>query len=456
MTLKVRKYDWQNILSYLTLLFLLIFSVLFYQERTIHTDNAFQHFLMLKEGFPQIMVHRYGMILIKLPPYVALLFGSSIPASLMVFSISYILLYSLIYLLNYKVLKNKVFAILVPVFFTTMMAYDFYWCASEQITGIAVMLLLIATIKPNGNKKSFWKIGLGIIILVNIFHPLIILPTIFFIQYLAIEHNKKEYLIWLVFIGIAILIKSIFFTSAYDSERISNFIHNIFTILPSFWKIESLRKFFSMSASYYPFFYFFLISSIGLLIKSGSYLKLALWLFWMLLHLLIISINEPVINFEYYAESNFLIFGVYAAFPFLMEATKLKHNNFVFILLFLCFSTSLFRIYRFHVPFTNRVEYLQNLVNGASHSKSYLDWDETDQTTLVTEWAVPFETALLSSYSQDQIHKTIYIPREPRRFIENLSNSDEFISVFRVINLEELNNRWINLPFEPYQPLTTE
>jgi hypothetical protein len=173
----------------------------------------------------------------------------------------------------------------------------------------------------------------------------------------------------------------------------------------------------------------------------------------MFIHLLIISINEPTINFPYYAESNFLIFGVYAALPFLMEIRKYKFERLAFILLFLCFSTSLVRIYHFHKPFSDRVKYLNELVVKMDSSKAYLNWEDANQEILITEWAVPFETALLSSFTDKKISKTIYIPRDPKKFINELSNKDEFISVFKIIKLNELNNKWINIPFESYQEL---
>lgn len=444
---------WQIILSYATLFILFVFSIIFYRERTIHTDNAFQHFLMIKEGFPQIMEHRYGAIFIKSPTYLALLLGASIPTSLLVFSTSYILMYGTCFYLLLHRINNEIFALLIPVFLTTMFAYDFYWCASEQITGIVMMLLLFGTIKPNFKTRHYWFFGLGLIVLINFFHPLIILPASFLIIYLTIEQKRKYFLIWFLFIGIGLVFKNLIFTAPYDAERISTFYQSISENFAIFWKIQSFQDFFVLCRTQYPFFYIFTFSSLALLIYSKSFIKLAFWLSWMFAHLLIISINEPIIHVPFYAESNFLIFGIYAVLPFFFEAKRYHLNKGLLLLLFICFSTSIVRIYNFHIPFTKRVEYLSGIVNNMSSSKAYLNWEDCDQDILITEWAVPFETALLSAFANKAIQKTIYVPRDPKKFIDRLEKENEFISVFGTINLNELNNKWIQFSYEPYQKL---
>ena len=445
---------WFVRIGYLVLLIFLILSIVFFKERVIHTDNAFQHFLMLKFGFPQIMENRYGMYLLKLPSYIFLYLGASIKTSIIIFSMSYILLYSLAYFILVRFAKNEVFALLIVLCLTAMMSHDFYWCASEQITGYVMTLLLFGMLNPSSVKKYWWVFGLGIIALTNFFHPLLILLCGFLLSYLILEHKQLKNLKYYFILGFVVLsqfIKKLWFTGPYDTNRIEKFSANIQEYLFSFWEIPSFKEFFQIAWHHYYFFYILLAISTALLIRSKSFLKLLLLFTGIFLHLLIITLNEPSLSVGYYSESNFLVFGIYTSIPMLFELWKLKKENLLLFFLVIIFSMSVIRIYNYHKKYSPRMAYIESLVHHMDHPKSYLSWDETEQKLLTMEWAMPFESALISGLHSKQINKTLFIYKDSIKQSEVLSDPNIFLNIFKHDSLSDFHQRWINLPIEVYQ-----
>jgi hypothetical protein len=412
---------------------------------------------MLKEGFPQIMEHRYGMYLVKFPSYIFLLLGASIKTSIIVYSASFYFLYGLIFFLLHRIARNEVFAMLVVMYLTVMMAQDFYWCASEQITGYAFVLLVFGFVNPKRMERYWWLLGLTILIPFNFFHPLLLLPTALLCGYLILEHGQLKnwkYYSLIGFLIAGVFIKRFFFTDAYDSERISNFQQTIETYQARFWEIPSFVGFFKLAWHHYYLFYFLLAIGVFLLLRTKSYLKLSVWILGMLLHLVIVSFNEHGIYVRYYSEANFLVFGIYLALPLLFYFVRREKYDLLRYILLIVFGLSLVKIYNSHKPFTERVNYLQQLVNQAESGKSYISWEEVDQRILIMEWAVPFESALLSADGTSEVKSTIYVSKELEDDKDAFHASDLFLNVFSHYIISEMYPRWINLPEGSYERIS--
>ena len=63
---------WMKYLGYFVLGALLIFSIVFYQERTLFVDVAFQTVKMITEGGWQIQVYRFGSGIVHALPLAAI------------------------------------------------------------------------------------------------------------------------------------------------------------------------------------------------------------------------------------------------------------------------------------------------------------------------------------------------------------------------------------------------
>jgi hypothetical protein len=167
-------------------------------------------------------------------------------------------------------------------------------------------------------------------------------------------------------------------------------------------------------------------------------------------HLLLISYNEPELQFEFYAEANFLVFGVYSILPTLYELHKMQKERWLFAILLLCFSMGIFRIYNFHSPYTERIQYLESLVEEMEHNKEYIEWESCEKEVLSMEWAVPYETALLSALHNEKISKTIFVKRDALKDPQGLQKTNAFLNVFKIIHTDSFYQRWVEIPEEYY------
>ncbi|MEL6926968.1 MAG: hypothetical protein AAFO94_23215, partial [Bacteroidota bacterium] len=84
---------WIARLGYAVLLALLLLSIVFYLERSLFTDVAFQTFHLIRTETPKAQVYRFGAILMHLLPWLAIQLSLPLKWVLLFFSISWPLFY---------------------------------------------------------------------------------------------------------------------------------------------------------------------------------------------------------------------------------------------------------------------------------------------------------------------------------------------------------------------------
>lgn len=166
---------WPRILGYLTLLLLCVFSQLFYRERMLFADLPFQSFLLLNSGTYQIMVNRFGVVIVQTLPLIALKLGAGLELFLRLYSLAFPLFFLFVYWLMVRVLRHEWMG-LVLVAVCTLIVYDsFYWAVSEQRQGLAVVLLYFAFLQRFAGlrKPLVLLIALAGIPVIVFYHPLL-------------------------------------------------------------------------------------------------------------------------------------------------------------------------------------------------------------------------------------------------------------------------------------------
>ena len=180
------------LLGYAALLGLLFFSILFYQERTLFTDIAFQTFLIINNGGFQVMVNRFGAALAQILPVLAFHLKAPLWSILLCYSISFPLLFLFFYWLIVRVLGNLHLGWAL-VFLFTLIVYDgFYWPSSEQQQGLAFLLVFFAFVLRFPDLRQWWQMLLAVVGVTTIvfYHPLVFIPFIFLWGYFG--GLKKE------------------------------------------------------------------------------------------------------------------------------------------------------------------------------------------------------------------------------------------------------------------------
>ena len=182
-----------RILGYLVMGCLLLFSVLFYRERAWLLDVAYQTFLMINEGTVQVMVYRFGAAIVQSLPLLGIKLGAPLWMISLLYSVSFTLFFLLIYHLIVKSCKNDHLGLVLVLVFTLLVHDSFYWTTSEQIQGLAVLLLFYAYLLKDADANGFlhwFLLTVGIIALAY-YHPLIFIPFYFLWAFWALSPDKR-------------------------------------------------------------------------------------------------------------------------------------------------------------------------------------------------------------------------------------------------------------------------
>ena len=107
-------------MGYTFWLVLLVFSIGFYEERAIFIDGAFQLFEVLNYGSLQVYAYRFTSVLTQAVPLLISKLGLPLSWSLISYSVSFIILYGIIYHLIVHYLKNDLLGWAMIFFFSLL------------------------------------------------------------------------------------------------------------------------------------------------------------------------------------------------------------------------------------------------------------------------------------------------------------------------------------------------
>ena len=173
----------RSYLGHSLFIFLGIFSLYFWQERTLILDAAFQSYLFISTGHPAIMVERFGAGLTHLLPLLGVYLGLKLKYVLILYSLSIVLFHYILLLINQLALKNNAISVAIVLFNLFLIGDSFFWMQNELLQGMSLMFLMWSFfIKKQDIHIFSWMdyiVGFGLIATVMYYHPLIIFPLSF-------------------------------------------------------------------------------------------------------------------------------------------------------------------------------------------------------------------------------------------------------------------------------------
>ena len=269
-----------TIIGHIVFITLLLFAIIYDKERTFIVDNSYMLHYIINCKNCAISFDRYSMAFANLLPLMLVWTDAPLNMVILGYSISFILLGYIIFILVVHVMKNKVAGIVITS--VVLVEYHiFFFAVSETVQMIYFCALLIAWlhIGPKQDKLSniFYHITLiGITFLCVNIHPSAIFPIAFIIGYRFIDNNlkidKKIAIVSIAFVVFEIL-KSFTYTSDYESKY---FDYNILLqSIPNF--IDLLTNFIEYTFFRVPILYLipFLISIVCIIfyLKKRQYIK---------------------------------------------------------------------------------------------------------------------------------------------------------------------------------------
>lgn len=484
-------------LGYAALLGLLILSAIFYQERALFTDIAYQTFLMINDGGLQVQVYRFGAGVVQLLPLLALKLEAPLWAISFCYSISFPLLYLLFYWVIVRMLRQPLMGWALVLLFTLMVYDGFYWPSSEQQQGLAFLLVFWAFVLRFPALDRWWMplvAAVGIVALA-FYHPLVFIPFFFlwgYLGWLKPELRTGRFLGLALLMIVVLALKSQLAANWYDSGKYGAFFSNLVQDFPNYFQYPSHRKFLINSLYYWYGFPIALLPLTAFYVAKKRWLPLAwVWAFC-LGHLFLLHIGSPESRYRFYAEVNYLPLTIYVVVPLLLEwafprwdksdnlrdgslaATRRRGVNisgasnhqapvpkrfergpWLFYLFLSIIVLRLLTIALHHRPFTARVNWLATQMESApsTTNRYVLPLDQAPMDTLLMEWGVAYESLLLSAMEHPDSAKTILILPDTGRYPDLFRSDTAFYSGLKAHDLEELNPAYFRLGKKRYVTL---
>lgn len=451
-------------LGYATMLGLVVLSAVFYQERALFVDIAFQTFLMINEGTVQVMVHRFGAALVQVLPLLAIKLEAPLAVVSFCYSISFTLLFLLVYHLIVRYFKNDYLGWSLVFLYTLMIFDGFYWPPSELQQGLAMLLLFWAFLLryPNMDRAWCWMVIVPAQVALAYYHPLVFIPFFFLWAFFALHFKQslwhKRYWLFAALMVLILALKSKFSPNWYDAAKYASFMDNLEAYFPNYLALPANIKFLENCGSVWYFFPLLLFGNTAHYLRRRSWLKLGLMWATCLGFLLLVHIGSPSASYRFYFEITYMPLMVFVGLPFMFDvAYRLLPEKKLIWLFAAAMIWRLSAIAIHHQPFTARLHWLETNATkaAAQENTNRLLWnyDDVPMDTLLMTWGIPYETLLLTAMEHPDSAKTIYVSTDFQRYEQELQTDTVFLSDFKSYPSSRFNSRYFRLQNRPYRKI---
>lgn len=450
-------------IGYGSLFMLVVLAAIFYQERSLFIDIAYQTFLMIKDGTVQVQVYRFGSAVVQVLPLLAIKLGLPLKVVLLFYSLSFPLLFLFFYWLIVRFLKNEYMG-WVLVFLFTLIVYDaFYWATSEYQQGLAFLLVVFAFILkyPSLNHWKQWALLVPFTIALAYYHPLVFIVFLFLWLFFLLRNKELRHWRYWSLLGlmfVVVIFKSKFSGNWYDDNKYRIFFDNLTEHFPNYFAFESHQKFLQDTVEHWYFLPIFLIVVAGFYVRQKEWLKLGWVLSFSFGYLMLLHISSPSATYRFYAEVNYMPLSIVLMVPFVFDvAPKIKKKAFILYLFVGIVTLRLLTIAFHHKPYTERLTWIKTqLDDHASTENNRLLFESNSEMTdtLLMTWGVAYESLLLSALEHPDSARTLVILPKGKRYEEALQSRATFVTELIEYPVEEVDCRYYRLGKSHYNSIS--
>jgi hypothetical protein len=435
---------------------LICLAALYYQERTIFSDIAFQTFLMINEGGLQTMVGRFISVATHWLPWTLINFGVPLKGVLIGFSLSFTLWYAAAFLICGQVLKQWKLALTLLLFSTLMVKDSFYWITSELPQGMALLFIFFAfllKIENFGHFKWFhWVIWLFLSITLVYAHPMLLFPFVFVGLFLLIDKKEKRDFRKMILASLGLFLSIVFIKTKvlplnwYDAMSMEKG-SEIWQRFPHYFDLVSNRDFLKWCLhDYYWLPILWLVNWLFFSYRK-EFLKAVLCLVFPIFYLLLVNVSFANGDKQFYIEALYLPLAVMVALPFVWDVLSFeKQPKWAFGLISLILITSLVRINHAHKHWTERLNWEKNFcATHPENQKLIIDEKDTPMQLLGMSWGSSYEFLILSALENPDKARLFIIDEDPKRFEKEAKNGDIFLGEFKNYPLESFDKRYFRV-----------
>ncbi len=449
---------WKIYLGYAGLFGLLILSAFFYQERILFVDTAYQTFLMVKDGYFQVMVNRFGAVLVQWLPLIGIKMEWPLRWVIFLYSLSFPLLFLFWYHLTVKWLKQPAIGLCIVLLFTLMVRDAFYWVPSELQQGLAFLLFWTAFVVQFFPFSRWWQWLIAFIgvICIAYYHPLTVIPFFFLWIFFWLSRPSFRRPVYYGLAGFMVvmqLFKQKFSSNWYDNAKYAEFFNNLEHFFPHYWNIPSNLYFLQAGfQQWYGLWLVLIVVLIFYLVKKDWW-KIGLIVSFFTGYVLLVNLMDPHWPYLFYAEVNYLPLSIMVCIPLLVDVLpSLKHKTLPLALLSVFIAIRLITIGAHHKEYSSRLEWLDTqLQAGMPHKKLWTEKEKAPNDLLKIDWGTPYETLVMSSLKSKDAGQTLYLL--PTSADSGIVNTDSLFLGLRHFPIDAVESNYFSLDKSFYKKL---
>ena len=172
-------------------------ALYYFKERCLYIDSAFQLFKIINFENFNIEASRYGVFFTQLLPLLAIKLGLPLKTRLVIYSLSFVIVYYSVFLLCYFKLKEKTASFIIPVVLIIGISNGFFYLVTEIYQAIIFLIAFYAWISNRfvgvrTIKTKVFDISIAILLFLQCFfcHPTAVFPALFIIGYHVLYHKQ--------------------------------------------------------------------------------------------------------------------------------------------------------------------------------------------------------------------------------------------------------------------------
>lgn len=444
---------------------LLIFSLLallaivFYQERIGNIDMAFQTFLMLKSGTPEIQSGRFGAIVTQCWPWMAQAAGMPLRGVMLLYSLGHVLWPALVFAWCVW-LRQWQWALVVVLVVTGMPTQTFYWL-SEMPQGLVFLVAVFAWMSARGSLGAVrwwqWPLWAAGVVTAFYFHPMVLYAAIFGCLFFIVNNWKTAgykneswpvFAVMLLFFAATAFVKfKVLKLDWYDAIALKR-TKAFGELWPNWLDIPSNRDLLHFCTSDYWFVPLGLVVSTGFYVWKKQWLKAALTACYPLAFVLLVNVPYHESTHQFYMENLWLPLGLFTAIPLVFDVLPafFSEKNTAWVVGAIAL-LGVLRIEMAHESWTARLHWERQFLQETAqlpHKKLVLTEQQVPMDTFKLAWGMPYEFLLLSALEAPENARCILVTSEPQRYDSLLTKPRLFLGSFKNYDFKVLPNRYFN------------
>ncbi len=432
---------------------LLILASLYYEERTMIMDTAYQGFSILRKDAFSIQVNRFGAAFVQVFPLLSARAGFPLNITLWLYSISFVLEPLICVLILWFGVKHKRMGLVMILFLTLLVSHTFYWIQSELFQAIILLLFFFGMVMkwmPLHWKHFFVLVPLLPIIL--FLHPLLFIPFSFIWLFIlfskGFDKNQHYYWLLIIFLLMLVLKHTLVPTKPYDASSYK-MVGGVLEHFGDFFSIKSTQNL----IHYLLTDYFFILPLWGMIswfyTKNRSWKKQCLFQMFFWGYLLLINLSYARGLHQYHAESFYRILVVFLIIPLLYDLWEsTAYRKILVFVIPLMIIVRLVNISQRHHVYTQRVDWHRMLLQKTEHlgaPKIALFEKDAPPEKPEISWATPFVTALISAHDNPEKTKTLLLTKENNSVFKQYQNDKTvFIGPFEAWNITDFKDPYFH------------